>query len=65
MTTLTALLLGVIVGYALRHWRAQDDMLALMLDECTPIVRWWHRRFGHGKGYPCAGICWACGMVTE
>jgi len=37
--------------------------LSCTLDDYTPLVRWWHRRFGHGKDYPYLGICWACGQV--
>lgn len=64
MTTLVAVFtLGAAAGFMLKHWLAEDDLIACTLDNYTPVVRWWHRHFGHGAGYPCAGVCWACGPI--
>jgi len=66
VTALTVFLLGVIVGAAITYWRGVDDLFAGLLSDYTPVVRWWHQRYGHGEGYqgyPCGGVCWSCGPV--
>jgi len=37
------------------------EWFTCFLDDLTPIVRWWHRRFGHGE--TSQGICWCCGNI--